>query len=485
MPAETNSTTRQASAPPVSSWRGALVYGLGLSGVAAARVLSDRGIGVVAVDGRPASDLGPEARELLRTGRVQTLLSERTDGLPADIDCVVLSPGVPPDRPLLQAARSARMPVLAEVELAYRLLEASCAPTVVAVTGSNGKSTTTALTGALLEAAGYPVEVCGNIGTPLSARVDGPPGRVFVVELSSFQLEAVDRFRPRAAALLNISPDHLDRYGNVAEYAAAKARIFGNQEASDVAVLNGDDRGACRVGGGPGGAPAPVRRRFFSRLRQVEDGCYLDRDRVIEVGPDVSRELFRLGDLALDGLHNVENAMAAALLASAVGADPCGFRPGLRVFNGLPHRMRLVETIAGVRYYNDSKATNPAAAAQALAGFSDRSVHLILGGRAKGEGAAFGELAEAAAIKAAAVYLIGEAADAIAPVLTDGTERHHCGSLDRAVEAASAASDPGQSVLLSPACASFDQFEDFAQRGRCFERQVEALAAGGGGRSDG
>ncbi len=476
---EPGSSMSPSPAPPVSAWRRALVYGLGLSGVAAARVLSGRGIRVAAVDGRPASDLGSAARELLRTGLVETLLDEQAE-LPPDVDAVVLSPGVAPDRPLLRSARAAKTPVLAEVELAYRLLEAASAPTVVAITGSNGKSTTTALTGALLEAAGYPVEVCGNIGTPLSARVDGPPGRVFVVELSSFQLEAVDRFRPRAAALLNLSPDHLDRYRNVAGYAAAKARIFCNQARGDVAVLNGDDSGASRPGTAGEAASAGARRRFFSRLRQVEDGCYLERDRVIEVGPDVRRELFRLDDLALDGLHNLENAMAAALLASAVGADPHRFVPGLRGFGGLPHRMRVVDIVDGVRYVNDSKATNPAASRQALAGFAERSVHLILGGRAKGVGADFAELAVMAADKAAAVYLIGEAADAIASVWPEGAARHCCGSLERAVETAARASSSGQSVLLSPACASFDQFEDFADRGRQFERQVRALAAAGG-----
>ena len=481
---ESSSSMSPTPAPPVSAWRRALVYGLGLSGVAAARALTDRGVRVAAADGRSAADLGSEARELLRTGRVETLLNEQA-ALPPDLDAVVLSPGVPPNRPLLRSARSAKTPVLAEVELAYRLLEVSAAPTVVAITGSNGKSTTTALTGALLEAAGYPVEVCGNIGTPLSARVDGPPGRVFVVELSSFQLEAIDRFRPRAAALLNISPDHLDRYDGVAEYAAAKARIFGNQACGDIAVVNGDDSETRRLGSDSEGASALVRRRFFSRLRQVEDGCYLDRDRVIEVGPDVRRELFRLDDLALDGLHNVENAMAAALLASAVGADHHGFGPGLRGFGALPHRMRLVDVVDGVRYYNDSKATNPAASTQALAGFCEGSVHLILGGRAKGEGADFAELAAMAATRAAAVYLIGEATEAIASVLSESAVCQRCGSLERAVEAATSASTSGQSVLLSPACASFDQFEDFADRGRQFERQVKALAAAGGRGSDG
>ena len=473
------SRSGMSMAAPVSAWGTALVYGLGLSGVAASRALSDRNVRVVAVDGRPAGELDPGARELLRTRRVNRLLAEEGAELPADLDAIVLSPGVPPDRPLLRAARSARVPILAEVELAWRLLEAEASPTVVGVTGSNGKSTTTALTGALLEAAGYPVEVCGNIGTPLCARVDGPPGRVFVVELSSFQLEAIDRFRPRAAALLNISPDHLDRYANVSEYAAAKARIFGRQAAGDVAVVNADDGEARRWSGGRDGAPAAVRRRFFSRLRRVEDGCYLDRDRVIEVGPEFRRELFRLDDLALDGLHNLENAMAAALLAAAVGADPSHFAPALRGFEGLPHRMRLVGTVGGVRYYNDSKATNPAATMKALAGFGEGSVHLILGGRAKDEGAAFAELASVAGARAATVYLIGEAAPVIASVLRGAAECRPCGTLERAVEAASAAASEGQAVLLSPACASFDQFEDFADRGRRFEEQVRALATAG------
>ncbi len=472
-------------AASVSTWKNVLVYGLGRSGAAASRALSDRGVRVAAVDGRPAGDLEPEARDLLRTGRVDRLLAEEQARLPAALDAVVLSPGVPPDRPLLRRARSAHVPILAEVELAWRLLETSSPATVVGVTGSNGKSTTTALTGALLEAAGYAVEVCGNIGTPLCARVDGAPDRVFVVELSSFQLEAVDRFRPRAAALLNISPDHLDRYPDIADYAGAKARIFARQAAGDVAVLNADDGDARRLCRGRAGARATVRRRLFSRLRQVEDGCHVDGGRVVETGPEVRRELFRLDDLALDGVHNLENAMAAALLATAVGADPKHFAPVLRSFGGLPHRMRPVGTVGGVRYINDSKATNPAAVVKALAGFGDGSVHLILGGRAKDGSAAFAELAAAAGARAAAVYLIGEAAPLLASVLAGAAECRLCGTLDRAVAAAAAAACEGQTVLLSPACASFDQFKDFAQRGRRFEQQVRALAANGQGDVDG
>ncbi len=470
--------SRRGGPRPVRAWRRALVYGMGLSGAAAAAALSRREVRVHAVDARGEAELDPAARRLVRSGRVEGLLGESAD-LPSDLDAVVLSPGVPPERPLLRAARAAGLPILAEVELAWQLLAEASAPTVVAITGSNGKSTTTALAGALLEQAGHPVEVCGNIGTPLCARLDGPADRVFVVELSSFQLEAVDQFHPRAAALLNLSPDHLDRYANLEEYAAAKARIFRRQANGDVAILNGDDRASRRFQGRGGGAPASVRRRLFSRLRRVEDGCYLDRDRVVEVGPDICRELFRTGDLALDGLHNLENAMAAALLAAAVGAPPERFRPALRRFEGLPHRMRLVATHGGVRYWNDSKATNPAAVVSALEGFEAGSVHLILGGRAKDDRAAFAELAAAAETTAAAVYLIGEAAPKIASVLSGRTPRRLCGTLAQAFVSASTAAGAGQSVLLSPACASFDQFENFDQRGRRFEAAVRSLARGG------
>ncbi len=471
-------TTRaeMSPAPPVAAWRHALVYGLGASGTAAARVLADRGVRVTAIDARPADELGSSVRALLESGGIERLLAESDCGLPTEFDAVVLSPGVPPDRPLLRAARAAGVSILAEVELAWQLLASSSPPSVVAVTGSNGKSTTTALTGALLEAAGFRVEVCGNIGRPLSDCIDGPAGRLFVVELSSFQLEATDRFRPRASALLNISPDHLDRYDGVAAYAAAKARIFENQMAGDVAVVNGDDREACRLMDAEG-ASRTVRRRLFSRSRKVDDGCYLDDGRIIEVGPDVCRELFHVDDLALDGVHNVENAMAAALLASAMGSEPGSFLRGLRAFRGLPHRLRLVGTTAGVEYYDDSKATNPAATVKALAAFDDGSVHLILGGRAKGDTDRFAELSALAATKAAVVYLIGESSAAIESALPAGLERRRCDSLERAVEASAAAATSGQTVLLSPACASFDQFEDFAHRGRCFERIVRGLAA--------
>ena len=262
-------------------WQRALVYGLGLSGLAAVRLLRSRGVEVVGVDRRAAGEL--DLGELATDPGVELLLGREPTALPAGLDGVVVSPGVPADRPLLAAARGAGIPVIAEVELGYAFVNGP----VIGITGSNGKSTTTALAGALLAASGFAVEVCGNIGRPLSACAEGEAGRMFVTELSSFQLEAIDGFHPRAAALLNVSADHLDRHADLDSYIAAKKRLFDNQSAGDIAVINADDPLVAEVA-------VRSRRRFFSRLRSVEDGCFLDGDRVVEATPGrpVS-ELFR------------------------------------------------------------------------------------------------------------------------------------------------------------------------------------------------
>ncbi|MGE5234332.1 MAG: UDP-N-acetylmuramoyl-L-alanine--D-glutamate ligase, partial [Acidobacteriota bacterium] len=291
-----------------------LVYGLGASGLAAARLLRAHGVAVVGVDRRPAAELEAELAGLaidLRAGGEPA-------ALPAGIDAVVVSPGVPASRPLLAAARAAGLPVLAEVELAFPFLNGP----LIGITGSNGKSTTTALTGELLRRAGFAVEVCGNIGRPLASCVEGPPGRVFVVELSSFQLETIATLRPRAAAVLNVSPDHLDRHGSLQAYAAAKLRLLQNQHREDVAVLNAEDPLVAD-------APTAARRRRFALGGPVDDGCFLDSGAVVEARPgEPLRELFRPGDLPLVGLHNLENAMAAALLALALGAEPVALAAG-------------------------------------------------------------------------------------------------------------------------------------------------------------
>ncbi len=445
-------------------WRRALVYGLGVSGVAASRLLASRGVEVLGVDDRDPAELA--LGELASFPAIEVRRASEVADL-AGLDGVVVSPGVPPERPLLAAAREAGVPVIAEVELAF----AFAAGPVVGITGSNGKSTTTAMTGALLERAGLPVEVCGNIGRPFAACVDGPPGRIFVTELSSFQLEGLVTFRPRVAALLNLSPDHLDRHASMAGYAAAKAALFARQGEEDVAVFNADDPAVAAVAAGV----ARARRRFFSRRAAVADGCFLDGEAVVEVAPgEVPRPLFRAADVGVAGAHNLENAMASALLVRAFGVESAVLAAGLAAFRGLPHRTQRVAEIAGVAWYDDSKGTNVGATAKSLEGFADGSVHLILGGRNKG--ADLSELAGIVGRKARRLYLIGEAAAELEESLGGVVPAERSGDMASAVSAAARRSRPGEVVLLSPACASFDQYANYVERGRHFQRLVSNLS---------
>ena len=460
------------------------VLGLGLSGAAATRLLRRRGIGVVASDRRSAAEIG--ADDLANDPGVELRLGDRSAELPSGLDALVTSPGVSLDHPLLRRAAELGVPVIAEVELAWSFLVGSDATqaTVVGITGSNGKSTTTAMAGALLAGAGFAVEVCGNIGRPLAAVVDGPPGRYFVVELSSFQLETIVRFRPRAAALLNISPDHLDRHGDLAGYLAAKQRIFRNQGPGDVAVLNADEPEVAA-------SPTAAARRFFSGATAGSAGsdtagtfsgagCRLAGDRVVECSDGQDGEfLFARHDLALPGLHNVENAMAAALLSRAVGAPAAAIAPALAAFRGLPHRVERVAEVGGVAFVDDSKGTNVAATARSLEGFADASVHVVLGGRNKG--ADFRFLREIVARKARRAYLIGESAADLERALAGAVECERAETLPVAVAMAAAAARPGETVLLSPACASFDQFRDYVDRGRQFAALARGLAASASG----
>ncbi len=443
-----------------------LVYGLGLSGRAAARLLLSRGVAVVGVDEKPQEklDLGDLA------GRIELRAGEVPADLFTPVDGVVVSPGVPMDRPLLEDARRQGIPVIAEVELAFPFLDG----TIVAITGSNGKSTTTALTGDMLRAAGHAVEVCGNIGAPLAGLVDGPGdpiGRVFVVELSSFQIEGLATFKPMAAALLNISEDHLDRYAGLAEYTAAKKRLFRDQDAGGIAVLNADDPETLEV-------VTAARKRHFSRRGPVTDGCWADVDgRVIEATPGSPEvELFHASDVPLAGVQNLENAMAAALLARAVGAEPAAIRAALAGFHGLPHRLQRVGERDGVLFYDDSKGTNPAATAKSLEGFADGTVHLILGGRNKG--ADLGALTPIVRRKARRVYLIGESAGEFEQALGSAVPLERSGTLEQAVRSAAGEAAGGEAVVLSPACASFDQFRNFVHRGESFQALVRQIVGG-------
>jgi UDP-N-acetylmuramoylalanine--D-glutamate ligase len=436
---------------PSGRFERVLVYGLGLSGRAATRLLLAHGATVLAVDDK-AVDAGDLA------GRIELVTSR---ALPVGVDLVVVSPGVPLDRPILSEARAKGVPVIAEVELAFPFLNGL----VVAITGSNGKSTTTAMAGAMVRAAGLPVEVCGNIGEPLADKVDGPAGRVFVVELSSFQIEGIVTLKPKAAALLNLAEDHLDRYGSMAAYADAKRRLFRDMDENAVAVLNADDPETLRT-------PTRARRRLFSRLGPVADGCYAREDgRVIEVAPGAPDvDFFHAADVPLAGVQNLENAMAAALLARAVGVSPAAIATALRGFTGLPHRLEKVAERDGVVFYDDSKGTNPGATMKAIEGFADGTVHLILGGRNKG--ADLSVLVPLVRRKARRVYLIGESAEDFEEALGDAVVKEMAFSLEAAVYSAARRARPGEVVVLSPACASFDQFRNFMHRGEVFQTMV-------------
>jgi UDP-N-acetylmuramoylalanine--D-glutamate ligase len=433
-----------------------LVIGAGKSGVAAANFLAERGEVVSITDSKPHPDL-PQPLDK----RVVRFFGHEEEGVLDGVGTIVLSPGVPATIPLLQRASALAIPIIAEVELAFRNLKG----TVIGITGSNGKSTTTALIGEILKAAGRQPIVAGNIGEPLTAMIDLEKPRTYVIELSSFQLETIDTFRPDIALLLNITPDHMDRYPNFGAYAAAKHRIFKNQRSGDTAIINASERrDAAR--------DTSVRTWRFSASQEVSEGAYLAGDQmVIRIGGEERR--IPRASLKLAGMANVENALAAWLAARAAGVDDVAVQIAFGSFAGLPHRMVLVREIKGVRYVNDSKGTNVDATLKSLEGFDPKSVLLILGGKDKaGE---FERMRDLVAGKARAVITIGAAADRIASALQGSTDIVPMKTMDRAIQWASQNAKDGETVLLSPACASFDQYRNFEHRGQHFEELVRAL----------
>ncbi|MGZ4383998.1 MAG: Mur ligase family protein [Gaiellaceae bacterium] len=408
-----------------------LVLGLARSGRAAALALARRGAKVVAVD--RSRDI---ETEVLRRAGVELVLGDDAPPLPDGVRLLVKSPGVPGEAPLVQAARARGIPVWSEIELGARLFENP----FLGVTGTNGKTTTTELLGAIFRAGGRKVEVAGNVGralTELDGRLD--PESWIVCELSSFQLEDIGQFRARVAVLLNLEPDHLNRHGTLGAYRDAKLRIFENQRPEDVAILPHSF----------GTVPGNGRRIEFAA------------DDPLPAEP------------LIPGAHNRENAVAAAAAARAAGLRDDAIAEALRTFPGVPHRLEPVAEIRGIRYVNDSKATNTAAARRAVAAFAE-PLHLILGGEGKGE--SFDELAAAMQGRVAGVYLIGETAKEIAAALSEAKIGYEqCGTLERAVELAAGRARAGEIVLLAPACASFDQFENFEQRGDVFRALIEQL----------
>ena len=434
-----------------------LVVGLKRSGLAVARALRATGAEVRGCDAGHA-----DAAELTALG-VEVRTGDDGLALLPGARTLVKSPGVPQEAAVVRAARERGVRVVGELEIAWRLL----ANEFIAVTGSNGKTTTTELIGHIHREAGLPVAVAGNVGTALSSlALDGgrpAAGATIVCEASSFQLEDTERFAPEAAVLLNLAEDHLDRHGTFAAYRAAKLQIFARQGNDDVAVapegLGVEDLGGC------------ARRVCFGTGPEAELA-----DRSGHLWWD-GEPLIAAGDIRLRGLHNRQNAMAAAAVTLARGVDRDAVRSALQTFPGVAHRLEEVATVAGVAYVNDSKATNVDAAVTGLCGF-DGGVHVILGGR--GVAADLAPLVTAVRERAAAAYLIGEDAELLADALgTTGVPLRHCGDLERAVADAAAAARPGEVVLLSPAAKSFDQYPDFEARGEHFKQLVRRLSGGG------
>ncbi len=438
----------------------ALVVGLGVSGVAATHLLVSRGYAVT------VNDRGAESELAANLGRlpsgVATVLGGHPFELLASVALVVVSPGVPWELPLLVEARGRGIEVIGEVELASRSLVGI---PIVGVTGSNGKTTVTSMTGEIVRSAGLRVGVGGNIGTAASELALAGGWDVVVLELSSFQLEASTTLAPRVAVLLNVSPDHLDRHPDMATYLAAKMRIFANQRPHDFAVVNGDEPAlACLE-----------RASRTVRFSLADPGAeaHLEGGSLFLDGTP----LLPRNELRLLGDHNVANALAAALAAARLGVRPETIADTLRSFVALPHRHQLVAEGSGVRWVDDSKGTNIGATAAGLSGYAPGTVHLILGGLGKGQD--FRALRPAVEGRLARLYLIGEAAAAIAVALQGSTTIEACGTLEEAVRRAGVHARPGDTVLLSPACASFDQFANYVHRGNEFARLARAAAGSG------
>ncbi|MGA7852301.1 MAG: UDP-N-acetylmuramoyl-L-alanine--D-glutamate ligase [Candidatus Acidiferrales bacterium] len=436
-----------------------LVVGLARTGLVTALFSAGYGATVTATDERPESEIADTA-EKLRAAGVKLELGGHVAASFLEQDLIVLSPGVPANLPALEAARKKNIPVWSEIELAWRFLRGK----LVAITGSNGKTTTTALVAHILQTANIPTLVGGNIGTPLLALVErSTDPAVTVAEVSSFQLETIESFRPEIGVLLNLTPDHLDRHGSFEEYAHAKMRMFENQLERDIAVLNADDPEVTKR------MPAKPHIFWFSRQKRVANGAFLRENEIIFRNEGSETVLARREQIPLRGEHNVENVLAACAAAYLAGATPAAIANGVKTFRGVEHRLEFVAEIARVRFYNDSKATNVDAAVKAVQAFPGPLL-VILGGKDKGS--PYTPLRDLLKERARVALVIGEAAEKIAADLQGAVEIERAETLERAVEIAMERAQPGDTVLLAPACSSFDQFENYEQRGRVFKELV-------------
>lgn len=452
-----------------------LVIGLGRSGRATCSVLRERGATVFATDEGPRDALAQALADIEAAG-ARFVAPESLGPALAGVTIAVLSPGIPLNGELVRRVQAAGVPVYSEIEVAYRI----CRAPIVAVTGTKGKTTTTALIGALFRGAGKRTWVGGNIGNPLIRETaQAGPDDWVVAEVSSFQLESIRSFKPRISTILNIAPDHLDRYHSMDEYAEAKFRIFANQGPGDTFVGNLDDRVVGALAGlEPDAQRIPVQARWFARAPHRMTTVYLRGDRVTYAPPTGDPrpvDIMSTGEIALLGAHNVENVLAALLVALAAGLPIDGLRDSVRAFVPLAHRLERVCEQDGVLYVDDSKATNPSAVVAALHAIA-RPIVLIAGGRSKRTD--FTELAAAVSERAKAVVLMGEAAGDIAAVLA-GVQTARVASIAEAVDVARSLASPGDAVLLSPGCASFDMFESAEARGDAFREAVLSAVAVG------
>jgi UDP-N-acetylmuramoylalanine--D-glutamate ligase len=440
-----------------------LVVGLGKSGVASALFLKAHGARVTVSDTKSGDELRNEIPVLLDHGiTVETGgHGERTF---RGQDLIVVSPGVPVDAPLLAQARTLGEAVIGEIELAAQFLPGP----IVAITGSNGKTTTTTLVGEILAAGGLPTLVGGNIGTPaISLAERAKPETVIVLEVSSFQLETIATFRPKVAVVLNVTPDHLDRHGTFEAYVEAKARIFENQTDKDFAVLNADDPACVTMA-----KHVQSRPFWFSRQKEVKQGASVRDGKILLRDGSGQREIMQVSEIPLKGAHNLENVLAAVCAGALMGCAPEKIRQAVCDFKAVEHRLEFVATIRGVDYYNDSKATNVDATIKALESFP-ANIHLILGGKDKGSD--YSVLNDLLRQRVKRVYTIGAAAGKIEGQIK-GVEIVHAETLENALRKANAVAVAGDVVLLAPACASFDQFKNYEERGRVFKEIVQGLS---------
>jgi len=439
-----------------------LVVGLARTGVATALFCAGHNAMVTATETRAEGELG-DAPAKLRAAGVTLELGGHTEKTFLAQDLIVPSPGVPADDKFLMLARSKGITVWSEIELAYRFLEGK----LIGITGSNGKTTTTTLVHHILKAGAMRAYLAGNVGTPLISEVEKmDAGSVAVAELSSFQLELIEKFRPNIGALLNLTPDHLDRHKTMEAYAAAKARIFENQTELDAAILNADDAASAKY------APKKPQVFWFSRQKRVAQGACLHGDEIVVVHHAKEDVVMKAAEISLAGAHNLENVLAAVIIARLAGVDSATIGRAVKSFAGVEHRLEFVADIRGVRYYNDSKATNVDATLKALDAFPGR-ILVILGGKDKGSD--YTVLQKPLRERAILALLIGAAAEKIEKQIAGSVAIERAGTLERAVEAATLAARSGDVVLLAPACASFDQFENYEQRGRVFKQLVRSL----------